>query len=390
MAGLGSGVNYIPNSTAIQSPIGNNSTDVPLGASATYTGPWEQNPFPDVMISAQTDVFGQLFVEYSDDGVNPITNPSLGFSVGSGVHEFHVLSKGPRYFRVRFANGAVAQTYLRLYTYYGDFKRELAALNERVGRDNDSNLSRPTDFGDEVIRGLRSGVTYNGKFGYKDGATAAAGEQTLWAESTDLVIMTTADTFTITYDAATDGAGGGATGATTLLITYLDANFEEQDAIVVLGSTGSDVTGFTGLGINRVAVIASGSSNSNVNDLSVAATGSGDVQALVPAGDSVTQQLVYHCPINVIPIINYIRITSNRLGGGSAPKVDFNLRVFNRFTETVYRIRRYTIDTDSTNIVKEETRIALSGRDVVYFTMDTDTNNTSAQGTFSLRQYAVD
>lgn len=379
---------YIPTRESEQS-AGNTST-TPLAANTTFTGAWELNTYPDVMVDCVADVSGQLFFEFSNDGVNAITDPSLGYTLGPNIKENHITTKGPRYFRVRLVNGASAQSSLRLYTYYGDFKPNQVALNERVGRDFETFLTRPTDFGDDIIRGLRSGVKYAGEFGYRDTTTAAAGEQTLWAHNSNLTIMTAADTFDITYTASTDGAGGSATGASVLLITYLDEDFNEQSATHVLGSTGTDTTSFEGLGINQAVVVSSGSSDENVNDIVISDTTGGNTQAIIPATNSVSQQLVYHCPINVVPVMVYLRLTANRLGGGSNPKIDFKLRVYNRFVDTNYLVRRYTIDTNSTTEVLEKNKIAFSGRDVIYLTMDTDTNNTSAQGSFSIHQYAVD
>ena len=102
--------------------VGNTSTTA-LGSGATYTGTGELNGYPDVMVSCQTDNDGTLYFDFSVDGTNWTTFPVNGFAVASGIHEFHTAVKGPRYFRVRLVNDSGAQSYLRLYTYYGTFRQ---------------------------------------------------------------------------------------------------------------------------------------------------------------------------------------------------------------------------------------------------------------------------
>ena len=96
----------------------NNTSTTPLASGATYTGTGTLNNQPDVMVSLQTDNTGTLYFDFSNDGTNWTVFPVNGFEVASGVHEFHVAVKGPRYFRVRLVNDTGAQSYLRLYTYY--------------------------------------------------------------------------------------------------------------------------------------------------------------------------------------------------------------------------------------------------------------------------------
>lgn len=117
---------------------GNTST-TPLSSSATFTGTGEVNEYPDVMVSCQTDNTGTLYFDFSVDGTNWSTFPVNGFSIAANTHEFHTASKGPRYFRVRLVNDAGAQSYLRLYTYFGNFsKLPNAPLNQTIASDADA------------------------------------------------------------------------------------------------------------------------------------------------------------------------------------------------------------------------------------------------------------
>jgi len=131
----------------------NNST-TPLASGATFTGTAEQNTQSDVMVSCITDNTGTLFFDFSVDGTNWNVFPTGGFTVASGIHEFHTAVKGPRYFRVRMVNNSGAQSYLRLYTYFGTFRHGNAPLNQSIGSDSDAIITR------SVLVGATDGGQY--------------------------------------------------------------------------------------------------------------------------------------------------------------------------------------------------------------------------------------
>jgi hypothetical protein len=243
---------------------------------------------------------------------------------------------------------------------------------------------------DDILRGHIPGAYAVNKFAYIEGATAANGDETVWAASGNLTLMTTADTFDITYNNTTDGSGQ--TGATVLLIDYLDANFELQQGTHVMGGTGTDTTAFSGLGINRVVVVASGSANANTNDITLADTAAvAGTQAIVPAGGSVTQQAVYHIPINHKVSMKNIHINLNKTGGGSAPKATFKMWSYNRLVATQFELMRFRMDASVENNVDihEAVGFGFDGRDVIFWTIDTDTNDTDASIRFGMNLYEV-
>lgn len=367
---------------------GNTTTDI-LAASATFTGAWEQNSQPDAMVSMKTDVEGTLYFDFSNDGVNSdSTFPVAGFEVTAGIHEFHTAVKGPRYFRVRLVNHATDQTYLRLYTYYGTFRSSNTPLNQAIGRDADGSSTRPTGFQDEVIRGLRSGVSSWNKFGYREALTDGT-EQVIWAASpNDFTIITTASTFTITYNNTTDGLG--TTGALSLVIYYLDADGNQALAVHTLGNTGSDVTSFTGLGINRAAVNLNGGLTYNANDITITATTGGSVQAVIPALGSVTQQMIFHTGFNqtaAAALLYFKAVSSNK-----AKTIDLRGYSYSRLVGSRYEVYRDSIDTSVTleATLTDPMRFRLNAQDVLYFTAQSSGGGQGAAdivGRFSLNLY---
>lgn len=119
-----------------------NSSTTPLAGGATFTGTAEQNYFPDVMASCYADVAGQMYFDFSIDGTNWRTFPSAGFTVSAGIHEFHTAVKGPRYFRVRFINGAVAQATFQLAVYFGTFRQPSSPVGTTISSDNDAQVTK--------------------------------------------------------------------------------------------------------------------------------------------------------------------------------------------------------------------------------------------------------
>lgn len=376
---------------SIVSEIGKNSSTTALSSGATFTGVGELNNFDHVACMVKTDQAGTLYFDFSPDGTNwDSTFPSSGFSVAAGVSEFHTAVKLRRYFRVRYVNGTDgAQTYLRLYTYYGSgLVPSVSPLNQSLASDVDGLSVRPSLFQDEVVRGLRTGVQHFTNFGYRDNLSAAGGEETLWTYNGNFTPMTTASTFTITYTAGSDGSS--ANGAKTLYFQYIDSNGLRQTATHTLSNTGSDVTSFSGLGINRIAVASSGSTQTNGADITVTETTGATAQAHIPAGSGVTQHGVYFTDSNSYAVAKYLFFNVNKLSG-SNPKVLVKGYIFNRAVATRFEIFRHTIDTQSENTVQitEPVGFRLSPTDVLYFVADTDQNNTVAEIRFSLLEYKI-
>lgn len=210
-----------------------NSTKSALGSGATFTGAWETNDRPDVMVSCQTDNTGTLYFDFSNDGgTNSSIFPSNGFSVASGVHEFHVAVKGPRSMRVRLVNDTGAQTYLRLYTYFGEFNKPNAPLNQSLGADQDATVVRTIDPTVDEVLGRLGGVSKRRKFGYATGLGTAIqlGTPSTWVDLWAYGGLRTAPTSSFTPYTASSSASD----TTNVTHQYLDANGNRQEVEVTL------------------------------------------------------------------------------------------------------------------------------------------------------------
>lgn len=109
-----------------------NSTTTPLGSSATFTGTWEENFYPHAMVNFIADQDGTLFIDFGiDDGAGGQTTTfTQSTPVYAGQADFLAVVKGPRWIRIRFVNGAVAQTSFKLLTAYGWNFLPVSASNE--------------------------------------------------------------------------------------------------------------------------------------------------------------------------------------------------------------------------------------------------------------------
>ena len=374
-----------------QSISGNTTT--PLIASATFTGDGEIAYGDGVTVSCQASHSGTLYFDFSVDGTNWGTFPVAGFAVAAGIHEYHRAAVNGRYFRPRFVNDSNDQTYLRLYSYFGPYTAPSIPLNQSIGLDNDAQLVRTTDFQDEVRIGRRSGVLGWTKFGYIESINSASGNKVIWKGGATFTPMESAETFTIAYDGTGGGStdGAGTVGATQLYFYYIDADGLPQIAAHTLGTDGSDVTAFTGLGINRCVVSASGTGDKNSADITVTATSSGTQQAIIPTGDSVSQQCIFFNGSNHDAVAKLL--WANVVSSSKSPTVNIVGYVFNREFLTRYEVFRTNIDTavELTFGITDPVGFNLSPTDVLYFEASTTATGGSSVDVnmrFSLNEYA--
>lgn len=304
-----------------------NSTRTPLGSAATYTGTWEQDDRPDVMVSCQADNTGTLYFDFSNDGgTNFSTFPVNGFDVASGIHEFHVAVKGPRSFRVRLVNDSGAHTYLRLYSYYGTFaKAPNAPLNQTLGSDQDAAVVRSiAPMVDEAL-GRLGGVQARTKFGYTTGLGTAIqlGTPSTWVDLWAYGGLRTAPSGSFTPYMASDDN----TDDEDITWQYLDASGLEQEVTVSLngttpvslGVTATDVfTGWVDDATEPDGLISCASAN---NFTSGTPDNQAEVLAALPVLDNRTQVLAFRVPSNKQCLMKHLALTLSRTSGSAGAAI---------------------------------------------------------------------
>lgn len=234
-----------------------NTTTTALTSAGTFTGTWERAPDDGVAVSCKTDNTGTLYFDFSNDGTNVDTFPTGGFKIASGVHEYHTAKVNGRYFRVRMANDAGDQSYLRLYTYYTTHTQPNAPLNQPLGLDADATLVRPTFPWLDVRRGLVSGMSVVKKFGRSTNvgttyAPVALGNIYRTPQSGS------ATTLRIASGGAAQNTAAG-TGAREITLEGLDQNWNTAvETLATAGASASSSTTTTFTRLYRAYVSASG------------------------------------------------------------------------------------------------------------------------------------
>lgn len=334
---------------------GGNSTTTPLAGGATFTGKEELNQrHQNIGCSCKTDADGTLYFDFSNDGENWDTFPSNGFEVNAGVHEFHVAVKLTRWFRVRLVNGSDAQSYLRLYCYYGDFRQGSAPLNQVLGLDADAKVVRSLPPEVDLGTGKLGGVTQRDKFGYSEGLGTAIqlGTPSTWVDIWTYGGQRTSPTSSFTgYIASSDNSD-----TSDVSVLYQDANGEEQTQIVTLNgqtpvSLGTMTECYRAFTDDSTATAGTVYVTSANNFTSGVPDNQNEVLCAYSANDQQTQVLAFRVPSNKRAIINLIDIALSRSSGsGGAADVTLDIREDGKVWRS---IRKYQVTTESSYQRKE-------------------------------------
>jgi len=357
-----------------------NSTNIPLEANKEFVGSAELNPYPDVMIHVVTDQIGTYYFEFSHNRINWDTSLSFNYDP-SRINPPHVLTVGNRYFRVRFVNDSTDQTYLRISTTHGIFGQLTTPINETLAENYDTTVVRPTEYKYEVAMGKRQGRKTWSKWGYNPDIDSGSQEIISHFGGT-FNIMTTAETLNIVSTSTNDTLAG--TGANQVYIIGIGEDFLVQEEVVNLNGTTPVATDNTWLGINRMNVLSSGSLKANDGIISATSTTFG-IQADIPNGNGVTQQAIFHTQINHNFLADWLCINVRKISGGNSPFVTIKGWTYSRVTNTYYEICRFDIDSsvESSFDISPSQPFVLKSKEVLYFTAETDVNNTLVNLRFS-------
>lgn len=372
-------------SGGVVSQNGVNSSTTVLNNGETFTGTGELNDYSDAMIWVATDQSGVLYAEFSQDNTNWDTSLSFNYNPDR-INPPHVLTKGFRFFRVRFENNSGSnQTYFRLATYYGDFKKLTTPINAVISEVYDATAVRPTDYHYEVATGKRQGRTTWNKFGYNPDIDTAATE-VIASFGGAFTKLSAADTLDFVSTSANDTASSG-TGTRSIIIYGVDGDWNQVIEILELDGTTPVTTTNSFLGVNRVSIYLAGSSESNVGDITATDSTTNTVTlAKIPAGEGTTQQAIFYVANNHTALADWLWINVNKLSGGGAPVVTIKGWVYSEVSNAVYEVLRYKIDSNVENTIdlNPSQPFIIGEKSILYFTATTNTNNTVVNVRFSL------
>jgi hypothetical protein len=361
-----------------------NSSSTPLLAGTTFTGPWvDVGTATDILTAVATDQDGTYSVQFSPDGVNQDSTLTRQYRTNqiNVPHRFTITRK---YYRVVFTNTSTTdQTFFRIQSHIGVYSNLNAPIDGTIAQDFDSIVVRPTDYRDEVALGLRQGKTLWHKWGYNQDIDTTS-EEMIVSEGGNRTFLTTASTLSLVSSDVNDVDSG--TGAHGVVLYGIDSNRKSQIEVVLLNGTTPVITGLTWLGINRMALFRSGSSQVNEGTLIATATSDASVQAHMPSGEGTTQQAIFFTQAGHTALATGLLINALKQSGGSSPKLTIKAWVLSFVSNSKYEVFRYSIDTSVENHLDypPEDRFPVGENSVLYFTAGTDTNNTTVGLRFSI------
>lgn len=294
-----------------------NSSNAALNSGATFTGAaHEAINYSSIILAALTDKDGTMYAEFSTDGTN--WDGSIPFSVSANINEVHRVTVTRRYFRVRFTNtSAAAQTFMRLQCLGGAQPQLTSTLNSTVQQDADALIVRNIDSQIDIAAGKYTGYSIVNKAGYNPDVDIATVPEDIWEAGGTYTgfPLTSGETITVVSTSANDTSAG--TGARTMRITGLDANYDIQTEDFTLNGT-TPVTGVkTFVRVHTATVLTSGSSNTafNIGTISVYhTTTTANVFLSMRVGANQTNCSAYTVPAGYNA---YVRQISCKVGASS-------------------------------------------------------------------------
>lgn len=173
----------------------------------------------------------------------------------------------------------------------------------------------PNMYAIEVASGKVSEAVSQTMFGYATGLPLVT-TLLLWQLLTDYTFLTSAQSLEIVSDNANDTAAG--TGARTVLVQTLDANYAKVNTVVTLnGATPVALPG-THLFFNDAILLTSGSGHVNAGNLTIRVAGGGTNQGYMAAGFGHALNGLFTVPAGKIWVVQNFFAASALIGNAAA------------------------------------------------------------------------
>lgn len=364
-----------------------NSSEASIADGASFTGEWTQVAVGSLLtVDLKSDVDLTLQIQYSVDG-GTTTDSSLTRYYRTGFIFPPQLFKNARpYVRVVVSNdsGGVTST-LRLNSYISEGEPLLnIPLDGTISKDYGAISTRPSDYHSEVALNRRQGATTWNKFGYNSDVDDTGDQEIIASWGGVFQYLTTGETIDIVSSSANDTNGG--TGINSVVVYGVDENWDSAIEVVTMNGTSTVTTSSQWIGINRVAVFLSGSGRKNAGTISVTATTSGYDMAEMPVTEGVTQQMVFYVPRDHQYLAEWLTFSALKIsGGGGSPEIIYRGIVYSAVNNCEQEVYRGKMDTARENnlIVDPPVPFPIGEKSIIWFTAETDTNNTSVSGRMS-------
>lgn len=362
-----------------------NSSTTALDDTDVFTGEWEDvSAYNSLTVAVKTDQNGTFSIQFSPDGTNQDSTLTRYYRTNQ-IEAPHRFTITRRYARVVFTNDSGSdQTYFRLQTILGDHGELNAPTDSTLAQDFDATVVRPTDFKYEVAEGLRQGYTTWNKWGYNPDIDV--GTETVWSVGGTFTPLSSAGTLEVVSSSANDDGDPAGTGAQSIIIYGVDANYDEQTEVVTMNGTTAVTTTNSWLGVNRAAIYLSGSGGINAGDISITATTGGSDQAEIPAGEGSTQHAFFFVPAGHVGLMDWLWVNAVKTSGGSNPIITTKVWVTSLVSGSKYEVFRDNLDIqrDNHSDIRPSQPFVVGEKSLVEVQVTTDTNNTAVSARFSL------
>ena len=173
----------------------------------------------------------------------------------------------------------------------------------------------------QVSRGQITGHERFCPFGFNSAVGTSA--ETMWTAGATYTFPSTATALTVVSSSTDDDGSPAGTGARTVTIVGLDANYAEVSETVTMNGTTNVTTTQTFLRVNEAYVATCGSTGSNVGAITIANTTPVTLAEIV-ATAGISQQCVYTVPAGKTAFITRYMVSSyNSATTGSAAQIWF-------------------------------------------------------------------
>lgn len=174
----------------------------------------------------------------------------------------------------------------------------------------------------EIARGTFPNMAALLKFGRNPDVDTGAAED-VWEGGGLYTFDATAQSLEIvSSDAADDGSPAG-TGAQTVTVIGVDANYAYKSEVVTMnGTTAVALTG-TWLRVHRCSVTTAGTGEVNAGTLTIRLAGAGATRLVVGAGNGQTLMAIYTIPAGYTGYVHHYYITGN--AAPTLPQLDVQL-----------------------------------------------------------------
>jgi len=222
------------------------------------------------------------------------------------------------------------------------------------------------------------------KFGRNPDIDDASGFEVLWGGGASYTGFdaTAAEIVTVVSSSTDDDDGG--TGAETVEIFGLDANFEPQSEIITLNGTTSVDSVNSYIRLDRAIVRSAGSGGENAGSITIAQkVTTANVFAVIVAGLNKTSIAAYTIPAGHTGYLCNFSVSGGTPTGGT----DTVTRLRARPTGEVFQIKEeLSLRGGGSSFAERNFKypMKLAAQTDVFLEVDTDTDNTSAAGTFEL------